>query len=315
MTDPSPDTALPLASVAIPAYNHGHYIEACLASVRDQTYPRLELVVIDDGSRDDTLARTEAFLAAHGDRFERVVARTRPNRGVSATSNEAIEECRGEWVHLLGSDDLLYPDKVMAQHEAVRDWGDDDLGLVYADNDRVDATGAVLPAPTRPRPAPGPDHEAYRMLFLGNPVPNPTVALRREAFLKCGGFDEKLFLEDWDCWLRISARSGVARVPKVLAAYRYHPTNTHTNQPRMLEAMLRSFGKFLELHGELIPADLRRRSYRKNLHRLARWAKGDRPAALPRILWDAAASCGRVPQAADYHRYATLIRRTLDAAR
>lgn len=302
----------PLTSVAVPAYNHGRYIEACLASVRDQTYPRLELVVIDDGSRDDTMARVEAFLAAHGERFERVVARTRPNRGVSATSNECIAECRGEWVHLLGSDDLLYADKVAAQQEAIDAWDDPGLGLVYADIERVDADGRVLPVRERDRPPPGPDPRAYRTLFLANPVPNPTVALRREAFLKTGGFDEGLFLEDWDCWLRLSARYGVARVPRVLAAYRHHGANTHTNQPRMLEAMLRSFGKFLELHGDLVPPDIRRRSLRKNLHRLWRWGRKHRRDALPGILRDAAALPFRVPEARDYHRYAALIRETID---
>ena len=80
----------PLISVAVPAYNHGRFIRDCLTSVRNQTYENLELVVIDDGSQDDTAQEVERFLRDHAARFSRTVFRSRPNRGVSATSNEGI---------------------------------------------------------------------------------------------------------------------------------------------------------------------------------------------------------------------------------
>ncbi len=305
----------PLMSVAIPAYNHVDYIEACLASVCAQTYPELEIVLVDDGSTDDTLSRAKAFLDRHASRFRRIEAYSRPNSGVSATSNECISACRGEWVHLLGSDDTLLPDKIMREWQAIREWDDPELALVYADVEDIDYTGRRLKRHDLGRPAQGPDHKAYEALFLGNPVINPTVALRREAFLKIGGFDETLALEDWDCWLRLSARYSIARVPEVLACYRRHGTQTSRNQTRMLHAMMITFGKFLIQHGELIPSEIRRRSLHKNLHRLFRWARKNQPSLLPFLLKDALVSLFFTPQAEDYFRYAQALEPCLNKVR
>ncbi len=302
----------PLMSIAIPAYNHGRFIEDCLASVRDQTYPALELVIIDDGSSDDTLAQIERFVSRHKKRFIRTLVRSRANRGCSATSNECIRNCQGEWVHLLGSDDVLHPNKIMAQWEAIHAWKLPELALVYADVNQIDDTGQLLSSNTARRPPPGPDQNAYLRLFFANQIPNPTIVLRRDAFLEVGGFDEGLFLEDWDCWLRMSVSYAIARVPKTLASYRYHKGNTHRNQPRMLEAMFLSFGKFLDQHGALVPAELRRRSFKRNLHRYWRWAKHHRKGSIPTIVWDRLLCDFRVPQASDYFRYATLISETLE---
>ncbi len=301
----------PLMSVAIPAYNHADYIEACLASVCAQTYPELEIVLVDDGSTDDTLSRAKAFLDRHASRFRRIEVYSRPNRGVSATSNECISASRGEWVHLLGSDDTLLPDKVMREWRAIQEWGDPQLALVYADVEDIDHTGRGLNRHDHDRPSPGPDHKAYEALFLGNPVINPTVALRREAFLKIGGFDETLALEDWDCWLRLSAEYPIARVPEVLACYRRHGSQTSRNQARMLHAMMLTFGKFLMQHGDLIPSEIRRRSFRKNLHRLFRWARKNRPSLLPFLFKDVLTCQFLTPQAENYFRYAKAIEPSL----
>ncbi|MDQ5882353.1 MAG: alpha,3-rhamnosyltransferase [Pseudomonadota bacterium] len=121
---------LPLVSIAIPAYRHARYIETCLASVCAQTYPELELVLIDDGSPDGTFEVAKRFLDAHRDRFRRIVLERRETRGVSANSNACIEACSGEWVHLLGSDDRLYPEKVARIQAAIDEWNLPDLGCV-----------------------------------------------------------------------------------------------------------------------------------------------------------------------------------------
>lgn len=264
----------PLVSVAVPAFNHARYIEACLASICAQTYPELELVVLDDGSTDETYALAQNFIARQQGRFRRVVVETQNNQGVSATSNRCIEKCTGEWVHLLGSDDVIYPDKVMVQQRAVSEWGDSELGLVYADVDYLDEEGRVLRTQQQDkRPRPGVDGRSYTWLCEGNAIPNPTVALRRAAFMEVGGFDPSLRLEDWDCWLRIAARFPIARVPAVLGGYRYHPTNSSKRRGMMMEAVLLTFAKFLETYPELVREDQRRHVYRKNLRQIWRWAR------------------------------------------
>jgi alpha-1,3-rhamnosyltransferase len=301
----------PLVSVAIPAYNHAAFIEACLASVCAQSYPELELVLIDDGSQDDTLEVARRYLAPRGERFRRIVLERQENQGVSATSNACIAACRSEWVHLLGSDDVLYPEKIARIQQAIADWNCPDLALVHADADTIDAHGhPVARRRQPPRPAPGPDREAWRALFLSdNFIVNPTVALRRETFLAAGGFDTNLALEDIDCWLRLSARHAIARVPEVLAGYRKHPGNTLRRRVRMLGAQFHTFGKFLSGHEDLIAdADIRRH-FRRYLKRFWRRMRRKQPWLLPLVLGAQLISHLRTPQAEDYRRFGRLLDR------
>lgn len=299
----------PLVSVAIPAYNHAAYIEACLASVCAQTYPELELVLIDDGSRDNTLEVARRFLEPQRARFRRVVLERQENQGVSAASNAVIQACRGEWVHLLGSDDVLYPNKVERIQQAIAEWDCADLALVHADAEIIDREGRTLiRRRLLPRPAPGPDRQAWRKLFLeDNFIINPTVALRRDAFLAVGGFDRRLALEDIDCWLRLSARYAIARVPEVLASYRKHPGNTLRRRVRMLGAQFHTFGKFLEEHpGQIGNGDVRRH-FRRHLKRFWRRMRLKKPWLLPVVLGALLKSLLRTPRAEDYRRFGRLL--------
>ncbi len=301
----------PLVSVAIPAYNHSRFIEACLESVCAQTYPELELVVIDDGSPDDTFEVARRFLEARKDRFRRIVLERQQNQGVSATSNACIEACRGEWVHLLGSDDLLHPQKVERIQAAIGEWNCPDIALVHADADYVDQEGRpVERRERRARPPAGPDREAYRWLFFGeHSVINPTIALRREAFLSVGGFDRNLALEDLDCWLRLSVRYPIARVPEVLACYRKHPGNTLRKRVRMLGALFQTYAKFVAANGGLIAeADLRRH-FRTNVWRFWRRMRRKDPMAFPRVAAAVLRAYVETPTAADYARFGAMLNR------
>lgn len=298
----------PLVSVAVPAYNHASFLPACLESVRNQTYPRLELVIVDDGSIDDTRAVAERFAATHAGRFERLAILHQPNQGVSAASNRAIAACQGEWVHLLGSDDLLYPDKILRQQQAINAWREPRLALIYSDVDFIDAEGRVRSSATRNRPPPGPDFQAYLWLIRYNDIANPTVALRREAFLAMGGFDEGLRLEDLDGWLRLSVHHAIARIPGVLAGYRRHDGNASQRQLMMFEANWDTLGKFAEQHGELIPPALWRACLRRRLRSFLRWARKNAPSLIPMILSDVLLSLVRTPKPAVWRRYAACCR-------
>jgi alpha-1,3-rhamnosyltransferase len=276
--------------------------------VRNQTYPRLELVIVDDGSTDDTLALAEQFAAEHAERFEHLTIIHQSNHGVSAASNRAIAACRGEWVHLLGSDDLLYPEKIQVQQQAIADWNEPRLALVYSDVDFIDVNGQVLSSATRKRPPPGPDHQAYLRLIRYNDVANATVALRREAFLAIGGFDEHLLLEDLDCWLRLSVDHAIARVPGLLAGYRRHAGNASLRQRMMFEVNWDTLGKFAEQHGDLIPPALWRACLRRRLRSFLRWSRKNARELIPLILRDALLSLTRTPEPAVWRRYAALCR-------
>lgn len=309
---------LPLVSVAIPAYNHAAFIEDCLASVCAQTYPELELVMIDDGSTDATFEVAEKFLAPRRERFRRVVLQRQPNQGVCATSNAAIAAARGEWVHLLGSDDRLYPQAVARVQQAIAEWRCPELALVHADIDMIDAAGQPA-AGTRlrkRRPPPGVDREAWRWLFLNRHfIFNPTVALRREALLAVGGFDPRLSLEDLDCWLRLALRYPIARVPEVLASYRKHAGNTSRRRLMMLGALLHTYAKFLDAAGGRFAAAELGHHYRRNLRQVWRRFRASRPAWLPAVAVAWLGSYLRPPGAGDYLRFGELLDRLAEEER
>ncbi|MBX3676557.1 MAG: glycosyltransferase [Rhodocyclaceae bacterium] len=299
-----------LVSVAIPAYNHAAFIEDCLASVCAQTYPELELVLIDDGSKDDTLEVARRFLEPRRGRFRRIVLERQENQGVSAASNAAIAACRGEWVHLLGSDDVLHSNKIERIQQAIADWDCADLALVHADADMIDRYGHPVDGGRlrRPRPEPGPERGAWSWLFFNRQyIFNPTLALRREAVLSIGGFDATLALEDLDCWLRLSTRYAFARVPEVLASYRKHPGNSSRRRVRMLGALFQTYGKFLAEHPDLIAEADIRRHFRRNLKRFWRRMRGKQPGLLPLVIGAWLRSHLRTPQPEDYRRFGRLL--------
>lgn len=301
-------TTFPLVSIAIPAYRHAAFIEACLASVCAQTYPELELVLIDDGSPDDTFAIAQRYLEAHGQRFRRVVLERRENRGVCANSNACIEACRGEWVHLLGSDDVLYPEKVARIQAAIAEWNLPDLALVHADSDTINAAGARHVSRRKAkRPPPGPDHAAYRWLFHANLISNPTIALRRDAFLSIGGFDASLPLEDIDCWLRLSTRYAIGRVPEVLASYRKHPGNSLRQRLKMLGAFLCTYAKFIDANPGLVGDAELKRHYRRNVRRFWNRIRKQQPARLPTVIWAILRSYFTAPSAENYRRFGRIL--------
>lgn len=257
-----------------------------MESVVQQSYPVIEVVVVDDGSNDGTADLAESFIARHTHRFQRVKILRQANCGVSAALNRAIRECEGEWVHLLGSDDRLYPNKITAQWQAIQSWNEPELALVYADADFIDAEGNILSSTISRRPPPGIDRRAWAWLMHTNRIPNPTVAIRRSAFLALGGFNERLKLEDLDAWLKLAAHHPIARVPAVLAAYRRHAGNTSRAQLRMLAQTWITLAGFVNSHQVSIDRRTLRRALLRHLHRSWRVAKRIDPKQGARILYD-----------------------------
>jgi hypothetical protein len=114
-------------------------------------------------------------------------------------------------------------------------------------------------------------------------------------------------LEDIDCWLRLSARYAIARVPAVLASYRKHPGNTLRRRVRMLGAQFHTFGKFLEEHEGMIAEGDVRRHFRRYLKRFWRRMRLKKPWLLPVVLGAQLQSLVRTPKPGDYRRFARLL--------
>lgn len=207
----------PLVSVIIPAYNRKAYVQEAIDSVLAQTYPHYEIIVIDDGSTDGT---GEALAARYGDRIN---YHWQENRGESAARNWGIQMARGQYIALLDSDDLWYPNKLSTQVKWIVDRPE--VGILSCLGETIDSSGRALPGMLLGLKAIGLDdfYEAlYRENILGGG--GSQVILSREAIDHVIGFDESIrYGEDWELWLRIAAIAAIDCVPEVLCRIRIHP--------------------------------------------------------------------------------------------
>jgi glycosyltransferase involved in cell wall biosynthesis len=211
-------------SVVVPTRNRADLLPLTVRSALGQRNVDLELVVVDDGSDDDTVR-----LVTHvDDPRVRLVRHERPC-GVSAARNSGIAAARGRWVALLDDDDVWAPDKLATQLVAAGQVGRSWVytGDVGVDGDLQVVSGAPPLAPEQVMAA-LPHHNAV-------PAGASNVMATADLFARVGAFDPDLHNnEDWDMWLRLAADGPPACVPRPLVAYRLHPGNASRNMARML---------------------------------------------------------------------------------
>lgn len=209
----------PLISVIIPAYNCETTIQDTLASVLNQSYSSIEIIVINDGSTDNTLK----ILNDVQDPRLRVL--TFPNSGVSASRNRGITHSKGKFIALLDADDIWLPDKLAAQLEAFDQTPQ--VSVVYSWTDYIDQSGQLLRHGSYSRIT----GDVYQRLLMGSFLEsgsNPLI--RRDALEQVGGFDETLrTCEDWDLWIRLSSQYEFTVVPAVHVYYRISPNSKSFN--------------------------------------------------------------------------------------
>ncbi|HEY9405202.1 MAG TPA: glycosyltransferase [Pyrinomonadaceae bacterium] len=214
-------------SVVVPSFNHAAFIERTLRSVFRQTLAPLELIVIDDGSRDDSPRIIERVLrdcpfACH--------LLARENRGLAATLNEGFARSRGRYFAYLGSDDLWFPKFLQARVEVLE--ARPRAALAYGNAYSIDEGDRIINCTTdwaRYR-----DGDARQMLLETLAPLSPTVVYRRDA-LEAHRWNEEARLEDYELYLRLVAEGEFAFDPAILSAWRQHGDNTS----RDLEMMMR----------------------------------------------------------------------------
>ena len=205
----SPTENLPLVSIVIPSYNHERYLATAIDSVLAQEYPRIELIVIDDGSTDES----PKILKKYGTRFHWEI---QVNQGQVTTMNRAWAMSQGEILGYLSADDLLLPGAVSTSVSCLRQ--NPDAVLAYCDFNLIDPDSAVV------RRVRTPEFDYREMVTKMICAPGPGAFFRRSAFDKTGGwhtgFKQNL---DYEYWLRLGLHGRFVRIPEVLAAYRVHP--------------------------------------------------------------------------------------------
>ena len=236
-----------LVSIIIPAYNAERFIARTLASALNQTFKDTEVIVVDDGSTDNTRHIVEAFAA--GDRRLRLFSTT--NRGVAMARNFGIENARGNYVAFLDADDLWHPTKIERQVETLgAHVSDSTWGGVYVfhrtinEEDQVTGGGRAIM-----------DCRGYLLArnfvlkFIGN---GSSLLVRRDAALAVGGFDPsyaKVGLggcEDLDFELKLAASYRIEAVRSFLVGYRVYKGNMSSNGGRMAKAMVETIARHSE---------------------------------------------------------------------
>jgi len=198
----------PLVSIVIPCYNQGTYLQQAIESVLSQDYSRIELMVFDDGSTDDT----QTVLAAYAGKFH---YETHANMGQARTLNKGWGMSKGPFLSYLAADDFLLPGAVRTSVENLI--ADPKIVLTYCDFNVIDPKSHVL------RQVRTPDF-SYRDLAVSIVCqPGPGVFFRRDAFERAGLWDGLLKqIPDYEYWLRLGLEGAFLRIPEVLAAYRVH---------------------------------------------------------------------------------------------
>jgi glycosyltransferase involved in cell wall biosynthesis len=230
----------PLVSIVIPAYNAGPYLRQAIDSVLKQDYPRVELLVLDDGSTDDT----RDILRGYGNRFS---WESHANMGQSATINKGWRMAKGEIWSYLSADDALAPDAVRKAIPYLTDG----VVLAYGDFNLIDSSSKHI------RRVEAPDFNYQDMFSRLICHPGPGVFMKRRA-VEAAGFWDGAYkqMPDYDLWLRLGLQGRFIRVPEVLASFRIHEqsqTFAVADEQRAMEPV-RILSRFIET--QTLPADL-----------------------------------------------------------
>ncbi len=220
----------PLVSIIIPVYNGSNYMREAIDSALAQTYHNVEVVVVNDGSKDN--GQTEEIAKSYGDRIRYF---SKPNGGVSSALNMGIRNMHGEYFSWLSHDDVYEPDKISKQVEALQ--GCDEQTIICCEASQIDAHSMPLPAnPAKKSFAPDRIYagtEALEMLLKKAPLHGCSLLIPKAVLENAGGFDEDLrFCQDYFMWYKLFLGGCSLRcVPEKLVKGRIHGNQlTQTGQ-------------------------------------------------------------------------------------
>ena len=251
----------PLVSILTPVYKGEHFISNAIESVLAQTYPNFELLIVNDGSPDESADVIRPYLVDPRIRYFE-----QPNAGVAAARNCALAHASGKYVGFLDQDDLWLKDKLAFQVEFME--AHPDVALVHTFQEYVDESGGEVDTDfINVEPVSG---NCFPQLFEKNRIAVLTVLVRRAAILEVGGLNSHAArADDYELWLQISLRYPIGFLDKVVARYRVHNANASHDAMQMTEAELIVINSILSQR-ELVESQVGRAVIRKRLAELHR---------------------------------------------
>lgn len=244
-----------LVSVLIPAYNHEKYIQETINSIINQTYQPIELIIVDDGSKDSTWQKIQELKEKCEQHFVRIHFETKQNEGTCQTLNKLISLAKGDFLYLIASDDLAEPKAIAKEIDFLKEHPD--YVLVVGDNRFIDQDsqlcgwdeqGNIQYAPSQIKYATfaaclqknakldftGNNFGTYAQLYLGNHIPNGYL-FRKSAMDAAGQFTPQAPLEDYWLMLQLAKQGKMKFLDEILFSYRQHPKNTIKNKEKMYQ--------------------------------------------------------------------------------
>lgn len=223
----------PLVTVYVTNFNYGHYIRAALDSVYEQSFKDFELIIIDDGSTDNS---RDIIAEYAGHARTRVILQE--NKGLNATNNIAVKAARGKYIMRLDADDFLNENALLVMTTMLEN--DPELALVFPDYFYVDQNGAVTGQERR--------HNFQKdVTLLDQPAHGACTMIRRDCLIEVNAYAEGFRAQDgYDLWLKIIERYKVGNINLPLFYYRRHGDNLTNNQ----ELILRTRSEILDAHAK-----------------------------------------------------------------
>ena len=262
-------------SVVTPTYNRARFLPDAVTSVLSQTFGDFELIIVDDGSDDNTRDVLAPFLA---DRRVRYVYQK--NQGQSHARNLALKQATGDCIAFLDSDDVWAPDKLEKQLAVLQ--ANPGVDIVHGDEATIDEQGKVISFENMKRYS----GRITRYLLADNSVSITTALVRRRCFDEMGGFDTSVGVaDDYELWLRFSARYCYQYEPGIVASYRVMADQISSDKRRRYAANERIIQQFLARYGEVLSPGERRWGLARFYCRKARYfaSAGERGKAVGAI--------------------------------
>ncbi len=241
--------SLPLISVVVASYNMGQYVCQAVDSILNQEYPNLEVIVVNDGSSDDTWERLEKYAD-----LPQVRIIHQENGGQTVAKNRGLQESRGDYVGFCDADNYWLPGKLSKQMSLFEKL--DKPGVIYGDLQLIDGDGNFLETPSVKRYS----GRITGQLLRNNFVTFNTTLIPRAILDDVGFFDEKLRMGiDYDLWLRISVAYDFYYLPEKLVAYRIWGGQMSKRLGERFDNFFRLMTAFLERYPDSVtPAEVRR---------------------------------------------------------